>query len=278
MMRRVVLVLLTALTGLVEIDPAFAQIVRPVTELEGVGVDEHLDQRLPADLKFTDDRGRPVRLGQIFDGVQPVILSLNYTNCPMLCGLKLRGMVAALAEMSLDAGRDFRVVSVSIDPLESPVQARLAKQNYLREYGRGNGDGWTFLTGQDSQIRALASAVGFQYRYVPERREYAHAAVFMICTPDGRVSRYLYGVRFEPKTVELSLVEASRGQIGSTLDRVLLFCFHYDAATGNYAPAAINLMKAGGAVTVLAVLMSLLPWRRFLPIRPSATPVSESLT
>lgn len=278
MMRRAVLILLTALTGLGVADPAFAQIVRPVTELEGVGVDEHLDQPLPADLKFTEDRGRPVRLGEVFDGVQPVILSLNYTNCPMLCGLKLRGMVAALAEMSLEAGRDFRVVSVSIDPLESPMQARLSKQNYLREYGRGNGDGWTFLTGQESQIRALAEAVGFQYRYVPERREYAHAAVFMICTPDGRVSRYLYGIRFEPKTVELSLVEASRGQIGSTLDRVLLFCFHYDAATGNYAPAAINLMKAGGAVTVLAVLVFLLPWRRFLSIRPSATPVSESLT
>ena len=263
--------------------PAFAQILRPVAGLDGVSIVEHLNEQIPLDLKFVDDRGKTLQLQSLFDGVQPVVLSLNYTNCPMLCGLKLRGMVEALADMSLEPGRDYRVVSVSIDPLESPMQARLAKQGYLREFGRGNGDGWTFLTGREPQIRALASAVGFEYRYIPERREYAHAAVFMICTPDGRVSRYLYGVRFEPKTVQLSLVEAAKGQIGTTLDQVLLFCFHYDANSGNYAPAAVRLMKVGAVATIIAVAVFFLPWRRksarFAGRGPAASPtVSEVLT
>lgn len=261
-----------------------AQIVRPVSELEDVKIVEHLDERLPLDLSFVDDRGRSIHLRDLFDGAQPVILSLNYSNCPMLCGLQLRGMVDALSSVSLDPGKDFRIVSVSIDPLETPVRARLAKQNYVRDYGRGNGDGWHFLTGKEAQIRQLAEAVGFQYKYVPERREYAHAAVFMVCTPDGRLSRYIYGVRFEPKTVQLSLVEAGEGRIGSTMDRVLLFCFHYDANSGSYAPTAVNLMKFGGFVTVFAVALFLLPWRRMFsrtsdlpkPVWPE--PVSESLT
>ena len=263
--------------------PVFAQILRPVAGLDGVNIVEHLNEQIPLDLKFVDDRGKPIQLQTLFDGVQPVVLSLNYTNCPMLCGMKLRGMVDALADMSLEPGRDYRVVSVSIDPLESAMQARLAKQGYLREFGRGNGDGWNFLTGREPQIRALANAVGFEYRYIPERREYAHAAVFMICTPDGRISRYLYGVRFEPKTVQLSLVEASKGQIGTTLDQVLLFCFHYDANSGNYAPAAVRLMKIGAVATMIAVGVFFLPWRRksagFVGGGPAASRnVSEVLT
>lgn len=264
--------------------PACAQIVRPVSQLKGVNVVEHLDDQLPLDLKFVDDRGRSVQLRSVFDGLQPVVLTLNYTNCPMLCGLKLRGMIDALSSMSLEPGRDYRIVSVSIDPLESPMQARLAKQGYLREFGRGKGDGWTFLTGRETEIRALAAAVGFGYRYVPERREYAHAAVFMVCTPDGRISRYLYGVKFEPKTVQLSLVEAAQGRIGSTFDQVLLFCFHYDPNSGNYAPAAVGLMKTGAAATILAVALFFLPWKRkwipFLGNVPATTAstVSENLT
>ena len=239
-----------------------AQIVQPVAPLDDVKIIEHLDAPVPLDLEFVDDRDRPVRLRQLFDGKRPVVLSLNYSSCRMLCGLKLRGMVAALSDVSLEPGRDYHIVSVSIDPLENPMRARLAKQGYVREFGRGNGDGWSFLTGQESQIRALADAVGFQYKYIPERREYAHAAVFMICTPDGRMARYLYGVNFEPKTVQLSLVEAAEGRIGTTMDRVLLFCFHYDPSSGNYGPAAANLMKFGGGTTVLAVVTFLLPWRR----------------
>lgn len=277
-------ILLAGVVFAMLVRPSIAQVVRSVSELEGVKVVEHLDERLPLDLSFVDDRGRPIHLRDLFDNAQPVILSLNYSNCPMLCGLQLRGMVDALTGVSLDPGKDFRIVSVSIDPLETPIRARLAKQNYVRDYGRGNGDGWHFLTGKETQIRALADAVGFEYKYVPERREYAHAAVFMICTPDGRLSRYIYGVRFEPKTVQLSLVEAGEGRIGSTMDRVLLFCFHYDANSGSYAPAAVNMMKFGGMLTVLAVVLFLLPWRRMFlrtTVSPKpvwSEPVSESLT
>lgn len=264
--------------------PLHAQTLRSLPQLDGVNVVEHLDDRLPLDLKFVNERGKAVQLQQLFGGDRPVILSLNYSSCPMLCGLKLRGMVDALSEMALEPGKDYQIVSVSIDPLETPVQATLAKQKYLREFGRGNGEGWTFLTGREPQIRALADAAGFQYKYIPERREYAHAAVFMICTPDGRLSRYLYGVKFEPKTVQLSLVEASQGRIGTTLDQVLLFCFHYDATAGNYAPTAVSLMKVGAAVTVIAVAIFLFPWRRKselpFPVRITvqSPPVSETLT
>lgn len=242
--------------------PVSAQILRPIEQLSDVTITEHLNDPLPRDLMFVDDSGKPIRLGQLFDGIRPVVLSLNYSNCPMLCGMKLRGMIEALAGMSLRPGQDYRIVSVSIDPLETPMRARLAKQGYVREFGRGNNEGWHFLTGRESQIKALARAVGFQYRYIPERREYAHAAAFMVCTPDGRLSRYLYGVKFERKTVQLSLVEAAQGKIGTAFDQVLLFCFHYDANSGNYAPAAVNLMKFGGATTIFAVAAFLLPWRR----------------
>lgn len=256
--------------------PALGQVVRPVQQLEGVKVTEHLNTTLPLNLSFRDDRGKPVRLSQIFDGQRPVVLSLNYASCPMLCGLQLNGMVDALARVPLEPGRDYQIVSVSIDPLETPVQARLAKQNYLRAFGRGNGDGWHFLTGREDEIRQLAEAVGFEYRYIPERREYAHAAMFTIATPDGRLSRYLYGVRFDPQTVRLSLVEAAAGKIGTTLDQVLLFCFHYDALAGSYAPAAISLMKAGGAVTILALLAFLIPW--WFRRRPSPAPAGSPPT
>ena len=261
--------------------PALGQVVRPVQQLEGVKVTEHLNTALPLNLNFRDDRGKPVRLSQIFDGQRPVVLSLNYASCPMLCGLQLNGMVDALARVPLEPGRDYQIVSVSIDPLETPVQARLAKQNYLRAFGRGNGDGWHFLTGREDEIRQLAEAVGFEYRYIPERREYAHAALFTIATPDGRLSRYLYGVRFDPQTVRLSLVEAAAGRIGTTLDQVLLFCFHYDALAGSYAPAAISLMKAGGAVTILGLLAFLIPWwfrRRPSPVATSLPPGSPPPT
>jgi len=241
--------------------PLCAQVVRPVKQLDGVNVTEHLDAPLPLDLRFLDDHGKPVRLGKYFDGKRPVVLSLNYATCPMLCGLQLNGMVDALAGVNLEPGRDYEIVCVSIDPLETPLQARSAKQSYVRSFGRGTELGWSFLTGKAADIRLLADAVGFEYRYLPERREYAHAAVFMIATPDGRLSRYLYGVRFEPKTVQLSLVEAAEGRIGTTLDRILLFCFHYDAMAGSYAPTAVGLMKVGGAVTVLGVLAFLIPWR-----------------
>ena len=241
-----------------------AQIKREVSELAGVEIVENLDGQIPLDAKFTDDGGKDVQLKQYFNGTRPVILSLNYSNCPMLCNLQLNGLVEALQQIDLKPGQDFDIMSVSIDPLESPLRARQTKEEYMRRYGSsGTGSGWHFLTGQQSEITRLAADVGFHYRYIPERAEYAHAAVFIICTPQGRISRYLYGVTFEPQTIRLSLVEAAAGEIGSPMDQILLFCFQYDAAAGNYGPTATGLMKIGGAITVLALAFGLVPtWLR----------------
>ncbi|MFG0334309.1 MAG: SCO family protein [Maioricimonas sp. JB049] len=241
-----------------------AQIAKPIGALEGVGVEEHLNAVLPLDETFTNDAGRTIRVRELFDGERPVILSLNYSNCPMLCSLQLNGLMEVLQKLRLDIGDDFQFVSVSIDPLESTIRARETKQRYMKQYGRpGTGHGWHFLTGRKDAIDRLAESVGFGFEYVPERKEYAHAAVFMICTPDGRISRYIYGVQFDPQTVRLSLVEAADGKIGSTLDQVLLFCFHYDSAAGSYAATAVGIMKFGAGVTVLALLVGLVPlWMR----------------
>ncbi|HPD70719.1 MAG TPA: SCO family protein [Candidatus Krumholzibacteria bacterium] len=232
-------------------------------ELAGVGVTEKLAGQVPLDLRFRDEDGQAVALAAYFDGARPVILNLGYLGCPMLCGLVANGLVDALRAIDHTVGEEFTVVSVSIDPTETPVLAKAKKQGYLREYGRpAAAQGWHWLTGDEDQIRALTDAVGFGYRWNERRQEYAHAAVLVVLSPDGRVMRYLYGIQFDPRTLKLSLVEAADGRTGNSLDRFLLFCFHYDAETGRYGPAARNLMKVGGAVTVLVVGASILAFRR----------------
>lgn len=244
--------------------PALAQIVDEVDQLEGVGVEEKLENQLPLDLEFVSSDDKTIRLRDIFESGKPVLLSLNYSDCPMLCRLQLNGLVDGLRDMRLEPGKDFHIVSVSIDPSETPIRARQTKQNYLRSYGRaGTADGWHFLSGKSSAINMLADAVGFQFKYVPERKEYAHAAVTIAVTPAGVVSRYLYGVMYPPQTLRLAVVEAGEGKVGTTLDRVMLFCFHYDAATGRYAPVARRLMSLGAAATVTAMVIGLVPiWLR----------------
>ena len=233
-------------------------------ELEGVGITEHLEEKLPLDLKFVDSSGEAVSLERYFDGEKPVLLNLVYYTCPMLCGLVLNGMVEALQEVSMTAGDEFRIVTVSIDPSETATLAKLKKQNYIKEYGRPEAAaGWHFLIGEEKNIRALADAVGFGYTYNEKRGEYVHSAAIFVCTPDGVLSRYLYGIQYDPRTLRLSLLEAAEGKIGSPLDKIILYCFHYDAAEGRYAPAAMNLMRAGGmmAVLTLGVVLAVL-WRR----------------
>lgn len=222
-------------------------------ELENAGVDEHLDQQIPLDAVFRNEEGRIVRLEEVFKGDIPVILSLNYSNCPMLCSLQLTGLTNSLRELEWSAGKEFRVVSVSIDPSEQPHRALETRQKYLKLYGRSR-DGWHFLVGKQASIDRVTDAVGFRYQFVPERNEYAHPAVAVLCTPEGRISRYLYGVDFPEQTMRLSLVEASEGKIGTSGDQLLLFCFHYDPATGTYAPRAARLaMSVAGCVTVLVL-------------------------
>lgn len=232
-------------------------------ELEEVGITEHLDGPLPLDAEFTDQDGRKVRLGDYFDGERPVILTLNYYRCPMLCGLMLNGMVDALAELDWTAGEQFQIVTVSFDPLETSQLAYLKRQNYLKQYGRPEAaGGWHFLTGRKKSIDRLLDATGFGVKLNEQTNEWSHASALIICTPDGRISRYLYGILFEPRTTRLSLVEASEGKIGTTIDRFLLFCYHYDGEGYNQL-ATMNIMRAGGLLS-LAVVAALLVrlWRR----------------
>lgn len=220
--------------------------------LNGVDVDEHLNAELPLDLAFTDDDGKPVKLGDFFDGERPVIITLNYSDCPMLCSLQLSGFTKGLKQMDWTAGKEFRVVTVSLNPKEKPERAQETKQRYLGEYGRPDAKaGWHFLTGSEANIKALAKAIGFQYGYNEVRKEYVHPAALTMATPDGRIGRYLYGIEYHPKTLRLGLVESSEGKIGDTVDKLILYCFHYDASEGKYAPVAMNIMQVAGSTTAL---------------------------
>ena len=233
-------------------------------ELEEIGVEEHLDVQLPLDLPFVDSNGEKVLLGDLFDGETPIVLTMNYSNCPMLCSLQLNGLFEGLQGVDWDLGKQYRMITVSIDPEEKPERAEETKQKYLKIYGRDSVDrGWHCLTGEEANIRKLADTVGFHYAYMTDTKQYAHAAVTMICTPDGRMSRYLYGVQYPPQTVRLALLEASEGKIGTTMDRVLLFCFQYDETRGRYGPAAMKIMQAGGVLTLVFLVGMLgLYWLR----------------
>jgi protein SCO1/2 len=232
--------------------------------LREVGVTEHANAELPLDLPFTDESGRKVTLGSYLAPKRPVILTLNYYRCPMLCTLELNGLAEGLRGLDASIGKEFDVVTVSIDPKETPALATAKKQSYLEGYARpGAASGWHFLTGSASSIETLSKTLGFAATYDPETDQYAHPAVIFMITPEGRVSRYLYGVRFDAKTLTLGLTEASEGRIGSAWDRFLLYCYHYDSRQGRYALAAMKLMRAAGLATVLifgAVLSSL--WLR----------------
>lgn len=237
----------------------------PPDELLDVGVEEHLNDPLPLDLDFIDQNGNPVKLGDCFDGQSPVILTMNYSSCPMLCSLQLDGLFDGLKGVEdWDLGDKYRMVTVSIDPTESTERSAMTRQKYLKRYGRpGAGQGYVCLTGKNKEIKKLAGAVGFKYRYEASTGQYLHAAVTMICTPDGRVSRYLYGVEYNPQTLRLAMLEASEGKIGSTMDQLLLYCFAYDSTAGKYAPSAYKLMKLG-AISIVFVVGGVLVvfWRR----------------
>ena len=238
--------------------------------LEQVGITEQLDAALPLDVRLRDETGAAVRLGDYFDGRRPVLLSLVYYECPMLCTLVLDGMVRTLGELEWTPGRNFRVLTVSIDPDETPELARQKKASYLAAYGRSEAAGdWSFLTGGPAEIARLADAVGFRYRYLEDSGEFAHPAALFVLTPEGRISRYLFGVQHDAETVRLSLVEAAAGRIGSPIDQFLLYCYRYDAATGSYAPAARRIMQVGATASAL-VLASVLVglWVRDARRRP----------
>lgn len=218
-----------------------------------VGIEPKLGAQAPLDVQLRDETGNLVRLGDAANG-KPIILALVYYECPMLCNMTMDGQVRSLTELSLNAGDDFTAITVSFDPRETPALAAAAKRTALRRYNRAGGEqGLRFLTGDEAEIRRLADAVGFRYRYDETTGRYAHAAGLVVLTPDGVISRYLYGVEFPRRDLRLALVEASDGKIGTTADGFLLLCYHYDPTTGKYGLAIMNVLRLAGLLTVGAL-------------------------
>jgi protein SCO1/2 len=244
--------------------PALAQYANPPQRstaanerpgaLSKVGIDQKIGQQLPLDLVFRDEEGRDVKLGQFF-GARPVVLALAYYDCPMLCTQVLNGMSGALKTLSFDAGKDFDVVVVSIDPRDNFRLAANKKAAYVERYGRPQtAGGWHFLTGTDASIKPLAEAIGFRYAYDANIKQYAHGAAIYVATPKGVVARYLLGIDFAPRDLRLALVEASNNQLGSVTDKVLLLCYHYDPSVGAYGVAILNAVRIGFIGTVTGFL------------------------
>src|SRR5262249_45634047 len=230
--------------------------------LRGVGLEQRLDAALPLELPFRDEGGTTVHLGDYF-GRGPVILALVYYECPMLCTEVLNGLVKSLSVLSFEVGKDVSVVAVSFEPHDTPALAAAKKASVLARYGRGEASaGWHFLVGDEAAISRLAETVGFHYAWDAANRQYAHATAIMLVTPDGRLSRYLYGVEYSPRDLRLGLVEASAHRIGSLVAQVLLFCFHYDPAVGKYGAVVMNLVRLGGVATVLALGTAIVVLRR----------------
>jgi len=230
--------------------------------LQEVGLDQKLNTQVPLGLKFKDEDGRVVTLGDYF-GKRPVILTLNYFECPMLCTEVLNGLVSALGVMNFSIGEQFDVVTVSFDPRDTPERARQKKAAYLGRYKRpGSESGWHFLTGSDHEIAALTRAVGFRYAYNAKAGQFAHASGVMVATPEGRLSHYFYGIEYGPRDLRLALVEASNHKIGTAVDQVLLACFHYDPSSGRYSMAVMTAVRAAGVAMVGLIAGAIVLMRR----------------
>ncbi len=224
--------------------------VRP-PGLKNVGIEQNLNQQIPPGLTFRDETGKTVTLGDFF-GKKPMILNLVYYQCPMLCGEVLTGLESALRVLKFDVGKEFDVLTVSFDPKETPEMASAKKAEYLKRYGRsGAAEGWHFLTGPAASIDALTKAAGFQYQYDPKSGQFAHATAIMVLTPEGKIAQYYYGVEFAPKDLRLGLIQASENKIGTVVDQVLLYCYHYDPDTGKYGAIISRVLQLAAGATVL---------------------------
>ncbi|MEZ5351354.1 MAG: SCO family protein [Bryobacteraceae bacterium] len=227
----------------------------PPGQLKDVGIDQKLNSQLPMDAQFLDEEGNAIRLGQLF-GKRPVVLALVYYECPMLCTMVLNGTLRAARALKLNAGADYDVVAISFDPEETPNLALRKKEEYLERYNRpGAEQGWHFLTGDAVNIKRVTEAAGFRFRRDETTRQWAHASTIMVATPEGRLAQYFFGVEYSARDLRLGLVEAAQGRIGNAVDQVLLYCFHYDPATGKYSLVIMNILRAGGAATVLGLLV-----------------------
>ena len=221
--------------------------------LREIGFDQNLDQTVPLDTPLIDENGRVVRLGEYF-GARPVILVFAYYECPMLCTQVINGLASALGVLSLEPGKDFEIVTVSFDPRDTPASASAKKATYLDRYKRpGARTAWHFLTGEPASIERLTRAAGFRYVWDDKTQQFAHPTGVIVLTPDGRLARYLFGIEYGPRDLRLALVEASAGKVGSAVDTLLLYCYHYDPMTGRYGFVVMRAVRIAGAATVLAL-------------------------
>jgi protein SCO1/2 len=233
-------------------DPGIPASTMPAP-LREIGFDQKLNQPVPLDTEFVDELGREVQLGDYF-GSKPVVLAFVYYDCPMLCTQVLSAMTSSLNLLSLDAGKDFEIVAVSFDPREKPEQAAARKATALERYDRADAaDGWHFLTGTEAAIERLTKAAGFRYVWDEQTQQFAHPTGIIVLTPDGRLARYLFGIDYGPRDLRLALVEASEGTIGSAVDSLVLFCYHYDPMTGRYGLVIMRTLRIAGAATVIAI-------------------------
>jgi len=244
-------VALLALAGLTRSAAGQPQGLPPI--LREVGFDQRLGEAVPLDIALRDEAGRSVRLGDYF-GKKPVVLSLVYYECPMLCTLTLNGLVGALKPLQFEVGKEFEVVTVSFEPKDTAALAAAKKQAYLGRYQRAGAEaGWHFLTGDPAQIERLTRAVGFRYVWDERTHQYAHPSGIVVLTPEGRLARYLYGVEYAPRDLRFALIDATAGKIGSKVDSLILYCYEYDPATGKYGAALMRLLRVAGILTVLGL-------------------------
>ncbi len=231
------------------------------TALRDVRIEQKLDQQLPLDLVFRDENGQSVKLGQYF-GKKPVVLAFVYYDCPMLCTQVLNAMVTSFRVLPFQIGKEFDVVTVSFDPRETNTLATTKKQVYMKylpeRMRAGANSGWHFLTGDQASITQLTDAVGFHYRYDETTKQFAHASGIMLTTPQGKLSRYFYGIDYPARDLRLGLIESSENKIGSPVDQLLLYCYHYDPATGRYGAAVMKVMRIAGVATLLAIAAMIL--------------------
>ena len=234
--------------------------------LQAAAIDQRLDSQVPLDATFRDEQGQPVVLGDLM-GERPTVLVLAYFTCPMLCSQVLNGTAKALGVIDLDIGDDYQVVTVSFDPRDTPESAAAAKRGYTERTGKpGAAEGWHFLTGDEPDIRRVTEAVGFGYKFDPDKNQYSHASAIILLTPEGRVSQYYFGIEYSARDVRLGLVEAANHRIGSPVDQLLLYCYQYDPATGRYGAVVMNMLRVAAVFTVIAIVAMIVllrpAWRK----------------
>lgn len=224
--------------------------------LQEVGIEQKLNAQIPLETEFKDENGKPVKLGEFFKSGKPVIVALVYYECPMLCNEVLNGLTGGLKAVSFDAGKEFEVVAISFDARENdkPDLAKNKKENYVNRYERaGTAGGWHFLTGTQSSIDAMTKSVGFNYKYDESTNQFAHAGGFLIATPEGKVSKYFYGIEYAPKDIKLGIMESAQSKIGSPVDQLLLYCYHYDPSTGKYGLQILSVIRIFAVITILGI-------------------------